>query len=136
MRQYLETMGVDELAIQANEKGEAEHDTYHTVELTDRTVKITKRSRVNNDLVVELTLGEPLVEYLPPSHNTLRKHLLLQYLLYVRNGVLVDSIHPHVDSLRFNVYVDVSCELALRFTTVFIECNRCQISSQYYFEII
>ena len=67
MRKYLEIMGVDELAIQANEKGESEHDTYHTVDLTDRTVKIIKRSRVNNDLVVELTLGEELVEYLPPG---------------------------------------------------------------------
>ena len=67
MRQYLETMGVDELAIQANEKGEAEHDTYHTVELTDRTVKIIKRSRINSDLVSDLMLREPLVEYLPPG---------------------------------------------------------------------
>ena len=48
-------------------KGEAEHDTYHTVELTDRTVKIIKRSRINSDLVSDLMLREPLVEYLPPG---------------------------------------------------------------------
>jgi len=61
MRQYLETMGVDELAIQANEKGESEQDTYHTIELSGTTIKIIKRSRVNNDLVVELTLGEAMI---------------------------------------------------------------------------
>lgn len=68
MRQYLETMVVNELAIQVNEKGEElELDTYHTMELTDLTVKIIKRSCVNNDVVVELTLDQELVEYLPPG---------------------------------------------------------------------
>jgi hypothetical protein len=67
MREYLETMGVDELAIQANEKGESEQDTYHTIELSDSTIKIIKRSRVNNDLVVELTLGQAMIEHLPPG---------------------------------------------------------------------
>jgi len=67
MRGYLETLNVPELAIQANEKGESELDTLQTIELTDEKVKITKRSRVNSNLVVELTYGTELVEYLKPD---------------------------------------------------------------------
>eukprot|EP00547_Thalassionema_nitzschioides_P001934 CAMPEP_0194200878 /NCGR_PEP_ID=MMETSP0156-20130528/1322_1 /TAXON_ID=33649 /ORGANISM="Thalassionema nitzschioides, Strain L26-B" /LENGTH=165 /DNA_ID=CAMNT_0038925945 /DNA_START=124 /DNA_END=621 /DNA_ORIENTATION=+ len=73
-------MGVDELAIQANEKGETEHDTYHTITLLsgmetseegeeqqNKKVIIVKRSRVNNDLIVELDLGKEFVEKLAPG---------------------------------------------------------------------
>ena len=67
MRGYLETLNVTELAIQAHEKGESDNDTYHTIELDDKQVKIIKRSRVNNDLVVELILGKEHVEYLEPG---------------------------------------------------------------------
>lgn len=67
MRGYLETLNVPELAIQANEKGENELDTLQTIELTDEKVKITKRSRVNSNLVVELTYGTELIEYLKPD---------------------------------------------------------------------
>jgi len=97
MRGYLETLNVPELAIQANEKGETELDTIHTikfspscssssssvikskegdgtcdqkfkeVEQQQEKVTIIKRSRVNNDLVVELILGEEKVDYLKPD---------------------------------------------------------------------
>lgn len=67
MRGYLETLDVNELAIQAHEKGENEQDTYHSIELENTTLKIIKRSRVNNDLVVDLHLGEEKVEYLQPG---------------------------------------------------------------------
>eukprot|EP00591_Stephanopyxis_turris_P012524 CAMPEP_0195520936 /NCGR_PEP_ID=MMETSP0794_2-20130614/17648_1 /TAXON_ID=515487 /ORGANISM="Stephanopyxis turris, Strain CCMP 815" /LENGTH=169 /DNA_ID=CAMNT_0040650383 /DNA_START=226 /DNA_END=735 /DNA_ORIENTATION=+ len=50
-------MGVNELAIEAHEKGDAETDTINYIVLTDTTVKIKKSSRVN-DLWVELTLGQ------------------------------------------------------------------------------
>jgi hypothetical protein len=96
MRGYLETLNVPELAIQANEKGENELDTIHTIEITSTTtsegiekesgsieeddnkeeeeqqhnnnkVKIIKRSRVNNDLIVQLILGKESIEYLKPD---------------------------------------------------------------------
>eukprot|EP00545_Synedropsis_sp_CCMP1620_P007667 CAMPEP_0119004292 /NCGR_PEP_ID=MMETSP1176-20130426/1061_1 /TAXON_ID=265551 /ORGANISM="Synedropsis recta cf, Strain CCMP1620" /LENGTH=219 /DNA_ID=CAMNT_0006955979 /DNA_START=1 /DNA_END=660 /DNA_ORIENTATION=+ len=69
MRQYLETMGVDELTIQAHEKGETERETYHTIDISpDQKIRIVKRSRVNNDIVVELELGKELVTLLPPGN--------------------------------------------------------------------
>lgn len=67
MREYLETMQVDPLAIEAHEKGEKEADTIHTIDLSGRRVKIVKRSRVNNDIVVDLELGSESVEYLQPG---------------------------------------------------------------------
>ena len=67
MRGYLETLNVNELAIQAHEKGESEYDTFHTIKINGQSIQIVKRSRVNNDLVVELTLGEEKVEYLQPG---------------------------------------------------------------------
>jgi 23S rRNA G2445 N2-methylase RlmL len=60
-------MNVDPLAIEAHEKGEHETDTIHTIELDNHRLKITKRSRVNAGLVVELNLNQPHVEYLPPG---------------------------------------------------------------------
>ena len=44
MRGYLETLHVNELVIQAHEKGETETDTYHTITLdtTKNTVRIVK----------------------------------------------------------------------------------------------
>jgi len=60
MRGYLETMGVTELAIEAHEKGESEHDTIHIIEFSnENTFTIKKMSRVN-DLSLELTLGKEL----------------------------------------------------------------------------
>ena len=65
MRGYLEAMNVDSLAIEAHEKGEAEHDTIHNIVLTDSSYRIHKLSRVN-DLTLELVLGRELIETLPP----------------------------------------------------------------------
>lgn len=57
VRGYLETMDVNELAIEANEKGELEHDTIHDITLNANTYKIKKLSRVN-DMVLEVILGK------------------------------------------------------------------------------
>ena len=48
-----------ELAIEANEKGEEEHDTIHIIEFADDDFSIKKMSRVN-DLSLELKLGEEM----------------------------------------------------------------------------
>lgn len=97
MRGYLETLNVPELAIQANEKGDLEIDTFHTIGfLSGDTIKITKRSRVNNDIVVELTLGVEHVEYLEPDNRPKKqlastedpgKHLQIQSSLLTVNGM-------------------------------------------------
>ena len=69
MNDYLQTMNVDPLAIEAHEKGEKEYETYHTIEFINQNtgVRIIKRSRVNNDVVVELTLGQESRQYLQPN---------------------------------------------------------------------
>jgi hypothetical protein len=73
MNEYLQTMNVDPLAIEAHEKGEKEHDTFHTIDFVDRgKVRIVKRSRVNNDVVVELVLGRESIQYLQPSNRPKR----------------------------------------------------------------
>jgi hypothetical protein len=99
MRGYLATLDVTELAIQAHEKGELDHDTYHTisVDLDQDIIKIVKRSRVNNDLVVELKLGEEHVQYLQPgdrakkslatSEDHLQTHLTIKSSLLTMNGM-------------------------------------------------
>jgi hypothetical protein len=99
MRGYLETLHVNELAIQAHEKGEQEYDTIHTITFPDfnfEKVKIVKRSRVNNDLVVELTLGEESVQYLKPDDRPKKslatsddpgKNLKIESSLLTMNGM-------------------------------------------------
>ena len=95
MSGYLECMQVNDLAIKAHEKGENEYDTYHTVELDDKRVKITKRSRVNADLVVDLPLGEEHIEYLPPGDRPKKSlaisenkgHLHITSSLHTVNGI-------------------------------------------------
>ncbi len=87
MRGYLETMGVTELAIEAHEKGESERDTFHTIELDDKRVKITKRSRVNHDLVVDLELGKESVQQLPPPGDRVETHLEIRSSLNTMNGM-------------------------------------------------
>ena len=64
MRGYLETMGVTEFAIEAHEKGEAEHDTINIIEFDEEYFKIKKISRVT-DLELELKLGEEFTQTLP-----------------------------------------------------------------------
>lgn len=98
MRGYLETLHVNELAIQAHEKGETEYDTIHSISFTDnfQKLKIIKRSRVNNDLVVELTLGEESVQFLKPNDRPKKslassdepgKHLKIESSLLTTNGL-------------------------------------------------
>jgi len=70
MRGYLEAMNVTDLAIQAHEKGEAETDTVHTIQLTNTRYKIKKLSRVN-DLTLDLTLGVEDVKTMPSAVSTL-----------------------------------------------------------------
>jgi hypothetical protein len=116
MRGYLATLDVTELAIQAHEKGELDHDTYHTisVDLDQEIVKIVKRSRVNNDLVVELKLGEEDVQYLQPgdrakkslatSEDHLQTHLTIKSSLLTMNGM------AHVTDTKRLVQEDVVVE--------------------------
>jgi hypothetical protein len=88
-------MGVTELAIEAHEKGESERDTLHTIELDDVHLKITKRSRVNNDLVVDLELGKESLQQLPPGDRVKRSlaisndatHLEIRSSLNTMNGM-------------------------------------------------
>ncbi|GKY94286.1 hypothetical protein MPSEU_000394400 [Mayamaea pseudoterrestris] len=67
MKDYLAVMHLDELAILAHEKGEQEQDTIQTIELDDKQLTLHKFSRVNNNLCVQLRLGEELVELLKPG---------------------------------------------------------------------
>ena len=64
-------MGVDELAIQANEKGEADHDTFHDITLTDDRLRIRKLSRLN-DIELDVELGTEQVKTLHPGDRTKR----------------------------------------------------------------
>lgn len=97
MNGYLEIMDVGADAIAAHEKAEKEHDTYHTIELTRRTVSIIKRSRVNNDLKVELELGREKIEYLEPNNRPKRmtaksegpQHLCIESFLLTSNGMAI-----------------------------------------------
>ena len=79
MSPYLEVMQVDPLAIQAHEKGDRETDTYHTIEFLNnhKAVKLVKRSRVNNDLTLQLPLGNDesaiVTEYLHPGERPKRQ---------------------------------------------------------------
>lgn len=57
MKYYLETMGVTPLAIEANEKGDADQDTIHIITLTSTDYNIKKISRVN-DLTLSMILGQ------------------------------------------------------------------------------
>jgi hypothetical protein len=95
MKGYLQTMDVNELAIAAHEKGENENDTFHTIEMDQQRVKITKRSRVNADLVVDLPLGIEQVIHLPPGDRAKRSfaesqhmgHVQIKSSLHTVNGV-------------------------------------------------
>ena len=64
MRGYLECMGVTEIAIEAHEKGEADHDTINIIEFDKKYFKIKKQSRVT-DMGLELQLGKEFKQTLP-----------------------------------------------------------------------
>lgn len=96
MRGYLETLNVNELAIQAHEKGELDQDTLHKITIDNSRIHIVKRSRVNNDLVVDLTLGDEKVEFLQPGDRPKKAlattedpatHLRIQSSLLTINGM-------------------------------------------------
>lgn len=99
MRGYLEILHVNELAIQAHEKGEQEYETIHTISYEGsnfKKVKIIKQSRVNNNLVVELTMGEEHLEHLKPDNRPKKslatsedpgKHLKIVSSLLTMNGM-------------------------------------------------
>jgi hypothetical protein len=96
IQDYLTVMNVDQLAIAAHEKGEQEHDTFHTIHINNKnkTVQIIKRSRVNNDLVVDLSLGQEYVEHLSPHDRPKRMiavsdhpgHLCIRSSIQTMNG--------------------------------------------------
>ena len=90
MKGYLEAMDVNELAIAAHEKGESENDTFHTIELDRERVKLTKRSRVNADLVVDLPLGKEYVEHLPPGDRAKKSFAESQHLGHLK---IISSLH-------------------------------------------
>lgn len=58
---FLQTMSLSDHAIEANEKGDQEHDTIHDISLTSQHFSITKTSRVN-DLTLNVTLGQEHLE--------------------------------------------------------------------------
>ena len=71
MKPYLETMQVDPTAVQAHEKGDLETDTFHTIEwLPRQQLRIIKRSRVNNDLTLNLKLGQEWLQICQPDGPT------------------------------------------------------------------
>lgn len=94
IQDYLTVMNVDPLAIAAHEKGEDEHDTFHTIRMNHQNVTIIKRSRVNNDITVELTLGQEAMEQLQPGGRTKRMiavsdhhcHLCIRSSIQTFNG--------------------------------------------------
>jgi len=94
MNGYRATMNVAADAIAAHDKAEREQDTFHTIQLTPTQVSIVKRSRVNNDIKVELVLGQERIEYLPPSNRPKRmmarsenpQHLCIESSLLTSNG--------------------------------------------------
>ena len=137
MRGYLETLNVPELAIQANEKGENELDTVQTIEWKDNVVKITKRSRVNNNLVVKLTLGEEHVEYLKPDDRpkkqlattedeTQKTHLQISSSLLTVNGM------ANVTDIKRLTQEDKGTVLWQELTIVNPESNKSNTTTRYF----
>lgn len=117
MRGFLETMGVSELAIEANEKGDAEHNTIHEITLTETEFIIKKLSRVN-DMELCLTLGDEqskvlqggrLKKTLAISDNL--SHVKVESSMPTMNGVakvtdVKSLIHESTpDGLQISVYV-------------------------------
>lgn len=138
MRGYLETLHVNELAIQAHEKGEQEYDTIHTITFPDfnfEKVRIVKRSRVNNDLVVELTLGEELVQYLKPDDRPKKSlatsedpgtHLKIESSLLTMNGM------AHVIDIKRLVQEEDKSVLIQELTIVNEETNKSKTTTRYF----
>lgn len=110
MRGYLETLNVNELAIEAHEKGEKENETYHTITLDNKHVTIVKRSRVNADLTIDLILGQEKEEFLKPGSRPKRSlatsdglhHLQITSSLHTMNGIAevtdIKIFQPHINN--------------------------------------
>lgn len=138
MRGYLETLHVNELAIQAHEKGEQEYETIHMITFPDfdfEKVRIVKRSRVNNDLVVELTLGEESVQYLKPDDRPKKslatsedpgKQLKIQSSLLTMNGM------AHVTDIKRLVQEEDKSVLVQELTIVNDETKESNTTTRYF----
>lgn len=138
MRGYLETLHVNELAIQAHEKGEQDHDTIHNITFPDMNfdkVRIVKRSRVNNDLVTELVLGEEAVEYLKPDDRPKKsmatsddpgKHLKIKSSLLTMNGM------AHVTDVKQLLQEGNRSILVQELTIVNEETNQSNTTTRYF----
>jgi len=135
MRGYLETLHVTEMAIQAHEKGELDHDTFHTISLDDANIRIVKRSRVNNDLVVELKLGEEHVEFLQPGQRAKKslattedpgQHLKIQSSLMTMNGM------AHVTDIKRLVQEDDKSVLIQELTIVNEKTGSSNTTTRYF----
>lgn len=135
MRGYLETLNVPELAIQANEKGENELDTVHVIELNEEKVKITKRSRVNNNLIVELVFGTEKVEYLKPDQRPKKqlvttedpgKHLKIESSLLTVNGL------AHVVDIKRLVQEEKGSVLIQELTITNPESQKSHTTTRYF----
>ncbi len=94
VRGFLETMGVSALAIEANEKGDAEHNTIHDITLTPTEYKIKKLSRVN-DMVLDVTLGTENVKPLLPGDRIKRTLATSDHLSHVR----IESTMPTMNGV-------------------------------------
>mmetsp|Transcript_28465 Transcript_28465/g.42225 ORF Transcript_28465/g.42225 Transcript_28465/m.42225 type:complete len:197 (-) Transcript_28465:148-738(-) len=100
---FLETMGVSPLAIEANEKGDADHDTIHDITLTQTNYTIKKLSRVN-DMILDVTLGDEQVKPLLPGDRIKRTlatsehlgHVLIVSSMPTMNGVARVTDEKHL----------------------------------------
>jgi hypothetical protein len=88
VRDFLETMGVSPLAIEANEKGDADHDTIHDITLTQTQYAIKKLSRVN-DMNLNVSLGIEQVKPLLPGERIKRT---LATSAHLGNVIIVSSM--------------------------------------------
>lgn len=94
VRGFLETMGVSATAIEANEKGDADHDTIHDITLSSTSFKIKKLSRVN-DMILDVNLNEEQVKPMLPGDRIKKTlatsehlgHVLIKSTMPTMNGV-------------------------------------------------
>jgi hypothetical protein len=138
MRGYLETLHVSELAIQAHEKGEQEYETIHTISFPGSNfnkVEIVKQSRVNNDLVVELTLGVESVDLLKPDDRPKKslatsddpgKQLKIASSLLTMNGM------AHVTDIKWLVQEEEKTVLVQELTILNEETNQTHTTTRYF----
>ena len=103
VRGFLEIMGVSPLAIEANEKGDADHNTIHDITLTQTNYTIKKLSRVN-DMILDVSLGDEQVKPLLPGDRIKRTlatsehlgHVLIVSSMPTMNGVARVTDEKHL----------------------------------------